>query len=119
AAEAKSKYELRIMGSDKNYVYLEAKPRRPQDRADFVNARLALTVDSFLPRQLILMEANGNVSTWDIPSIQANVPINDPTIFAAPRVQAGWKLERAPDGPPAPANPPGTPRVFRSTKGPS
>lgn len=115
AVEARRKYDLRLMGADKNYVYLEAKPRFPQDQVEFVNARLALTQESFLPRQLILTEANGNESTWDIPSIQTNVPV-DARLFAQPQLPPGWKLEKAPEAGGPPTNPGIQPRVTRTGK---
>jgi TIGR03009 family protein len=95
AAEAKRRYDLRLVKEDQWYVYVEINPRAPQDRADFQRARLVLNKDNFLPRQLWFEQPNGSEVTWDIPRIQVNAALNRAD-FDKPRTPPGWRLTEVP-----------------------
>src|SRR5205823_6200617 len=68
AAEAKTRYELKLHNVDANYVYVDVVPRNAVDRADFTKARLVLNKDTFLPRQLWFEHTGGEV-LWDMPNV--------------------------------------------------
>jgi TIGR03009 family protein len=91
AEEAKRRYELTLEKEDQWYVYVLILPRFPNDKADFVRARLVLNKDNFLPRQLWFAHANQNETTWDIPRIQSGVQLNQ-AYFDAPQAPPGWKV---------------------------
>jgi TIGR03009 family protein len=116
AEEAKRRYELKLVGDgkDKYYHYIEILPRFPADRADFEKAQLVLTQSTMMPRRLAFLEPNGNQVTWDIPVIEAGIPL-DRREFEKPTPENGWKLVTAPKLNPARA--PGTeelpPRIVR------
>jgi TIGR03009 family protein len=95
AEDAKKRYQIRLAGQDANYYYLEIKPRNPADMADFSLAQLALTKNTFLPRMLIYTEANGNVATWNIPSLAADVPLKR-ELFQPPQTPPGFVLRQMP-----------------------
>ncbi len=69
AAEAKKRYNIRLAGEDKWYIYLEVTPRYAADKADFSTAQIALRQQEFTPAMLIYTEANGNIATWNIPKL--------------------------------------------------
>ena len=71
AADAKRRYELKLVKEDVNYLYIEVKPRNASDLADFSLAQLALTQKTFLPRMLIYTAANGNNPPGISPSSNA------------------------------------------------
>ena len=52
AAEAKTRYDLKLHNVDQNYVYIDVLSKSAVDRADFIKARLVLNKDTFLPRQM-------------------------------------------------------------------
>jgi hypothetical protein len=118
AEEAKRRYDLRLAGEDKNYYYVEILPRYAADKADFQTARLVLTKNTLLPRQLAFVEPNGNRITWDIPIIETGIPL-DRREFEHPAIPNGWRLVKAPKANTVPA--PGTdqlpPRVARPKQG--
>jgi TIGR03009 family protein len=95
AEEAKRRYDLQIEKEDQYYVYLRVLPRFPIDKADFSWARLVLNRQTFLPRQLYFMQANGNDITWDIPQIVNGARLN-PADFTPPSLPAGWTMKKAP-----------------------
>jgi TIGR03009 family protein len=95
AAEARRRYDLRLVKEDQWYIYIEILPRFPADKADFQRARLVLNMGTFLPRQLWFEQPNGNEVKWDINPIQAGAALNR-TEFTSPSVPQGWHLVRAP-----------------------
>jgi TIGR03009 family protein len=101
ADEAKKRYELRLVREDQNYIYVEIAPRFAQDKADFKRARIVLSRDTFLPRQLWFEQPTGTDVTWDIPAIRAGVQVNRAD-FDAPKPPPGWKLVAVPHGQEAP-----------------
>jgi TIGR03009 family protein len=114
AEEAKRRYDLRLAGEDKYYVYLEVVPRFPADKADFQKAQLVLNQGSMLPRMLTFTEANGNRVKWDIPAVESGTRL-DRNEFTAPTLPPGWKARRMPKvtDPQAQVDPNLPPRVVR------
>lgn len=96
AEEAKRRYELTLQKEDQYYVYIGVTPRFDADKADFKAARLVLSRDTFMPRQLWFEQPNRDTVTWDFPKIEAGVRLN-PAEFAKPPVPAGWKMVDAQD----------------------
>lgn len=91
AVEAKRRYEMKLVGKDQNYVYLEIVPRFQEDKAEFQLARLVLSTQTFLPRQLWFKQPNDNEVKWDIPRIDGAARI-DRRDFAQPTVPPGWNM---------------------------
>jgi TIGR03009 family protein len=115
AEEAKRRYEIKLSGEDKHYIYLDVAPRFDADKADFQKARIALLRSTLLPRALNFVEANGNVVNYDIPAIETNGRL-DRNEFTSPALPPGWKYVRIPrtdDAATAPANGAIQPRVIR------
>jgi TIGR03009 family protein len=105
AADAKQRYDLKLLGEDQNYIYIEVQPRLPQDKADFKVAQIVLFRDTYLPRQLKFQHANGgSVTEWDIPIIKSGVNV-DRRLFDAPdarSLEPGWKPVVVPQTQPTP-----------------
>jgi TIGR03009 family protein len=95
AEEAKRRYDLALIKEDKWWIYVKILPRSPIDKADFQEARLVLSNQTFLPRELRFKDVNGDENTWDIPKVQSGVRLNR-TDFTAPKLPPGWKMERVP-----------------------
>jgi len=94
ADDAKQRYDLRPGKEkleDQFYIYVDILPRNPQDMGDFKRARIVLSKETFLPRQLWFEQPNGSEVTWDIPAIKAGIQVN-PTFFQDPQAPQGWKL---------------------------
>ena len=112
AVEAKIRYDLQLVKNDQWYYYVKILPRTQEDKADFQEARLVLTANTFMPRELWFKEPNGNEVKWDITKIEngADLKRND---FVAPTPPPGWKLERAPKANPTVQGSNPAPRVVR------
>jgi TIGR03009 family protein len=90
AGEAKTRYDLRLAKEDQYYIYVDIQPRAARDRADFQRARLVLTKDTFLPRQLWFEHPTGGETTWDIPRVQNGAQL-DRRLFDSPQEPPGWR----------------------------
>jgi TIGR03009 family protein len=113
AREAKRRYEINLVKSDAHYHYLLIKPRFPQDKAEFSEARLVLWVTNLLPRQMEFIQPNGARVKWDIPQLDTTKRFG-PSDFQPPAAPKGWNTVKVP--PPgtqpaamAPPAPPGNP----------
>jgi TIGR03009 family protein len=95
AAEAKGRYDLKLLSQDQYYHYIGVTPRREEDKADFRSARLVLNKDTLMPRQLWFEQPNGDTVTWDFPKIETGVRLN-PNEFAKPALPPGWKMVEVP-----------------------
>ncbi len=93
AEDARRRYDMRLMGEDQYYVYVEVLPRTAADAADFHKAQLAFTKNTMLPRQLTFEEPNKNRVKWDIPVIETGLRL-DRNEFTRPDLPPGWKLVR-------------------------
>ncbi len=100
AQQAKGRYDLEIVypapgKPDPHYHYLRIKPRTPQDKSDFTEARLSLFRANNLPAQIWYHQPNGNEITWNFSKLQIDVQIPADKYFA-PDVPAGWRVDRVP-----------------------
>ena len=108
ADDAFGRYELALQNpADSHYHYILIKPKQAQDKADFQQARLVLSKETYLPRQLWFEQPTGDHVTWDIPKVQSGVNL-DRREFTAPEPPAGWKVVKVP-----PRNAEAAPRVVR------
>jgi TIGR03009 family protein len=112
AAQAVKRYQLTLLPSppptEKWYYYIQVVPRDAKDKADFTQARLVLTRDKYLPRQLWFEQPNGNEVTWDFNQLLTGgtIPASE---FARPVPPVGWQLVPAE----APGGAGASPRVYR------
>jgi TIGR03009 family protein len=109
AADAKARYNLKFVGEDDRYIYIEVLPRQQQDVRDFKAARIVLYKENFLPRQLWFQQPDGTEVEWDVPKVQAGVNV-DRRLFDAPDAKSlppGWKPVQMPSGQPTPQPGPG------------
>src|SRR5262249_8989475 len=108
AVDAKARHDLKLMGEDANYIYIEVQPRLAEDKRDFKVAQIVLFKDTFLPRQLKFQHADSAVVTeWDIPAVKAGVNV-DRRLFDAPdpkALPAGWKPVQVPSTQATPPRP--------------
>ncbi len=96
ASQAMKRYQLTLLPSppptEKWYYYIQVLPRDAKDKADFTQARLVLTRDKFLPRQLWFEQPNGNEVTWDFTNLYTGASMQ-PAEFARPAApSAGWEI---------------------------
>jgi TIGR03009 family protein len=91
ADAAKKRFHLSLYKEDANYLYIDVLPKEPADKAEFVRARLVLTIKTMLPRQVWLEQPNGNTTLWDMPNSGANVNL-DPKYFDKPIPPKDWKI---------------------------
>lgn len=95
AAEARERYDLRLVKEDQWYVYVEILPRTNADKAEFQKARLVLNKDNYLPRQFWFEQPNGDEVTWDIgPHVDTNPKLNRRDF--EPTTPQGWKMVTVP-----------------------
>jgi TIGR03009 family protein len=93
AADAKKRYDMALK-YDTHYYYVYIRPRLPQDKADFQQARLTLNRQTDLPVQLWFEQPNDKTQvTWDLPpkQMQKNPPV-DRKEFTTPEKPAGWQV---------------------------
>ena len=92
-------YDLKLIKEDENYAYITAKPHIPIGSGWFPDPKeikIALRKTDFQPRTVIVLEPNGNTSTWDFLDIKTNLtpPVTVETIRA--NLPQGWaKVELA------------------------
>ncbi len=96
AAQAKARYEMEIKvpndATAAYYHYILVKPRTPQDKTDFTEARLSLLRSNKLPAQIWYHQANGNEITWNFSKMQIDVQI--PKTYFEPEFPKGWEVQR-------------------------
>lgn len=110
AAEAKRRYDLRLAKEDTYYVYVDVTPRFPNDKAEFQRARLILSKETYLPRQLWFESANGDEVLWDIPRLQSGARL-DRRLFDKPEPPRDWRMTLQ-----KPVDPQPQPRIIRTDK---
>ena len=109
AAALKKRFEMTLVRpDDPNYVYIDIKPLKEEDKVEFQRARLVLFKRDYLPAQLWFEEPNGNHHTWDLSNIKANDAGVKATDFVAPEKPAGWEMKEVKD-----REPESKPRVIR------
>jgi TIGR03009 family protein len=115
ADQAMKRYKLTLLPStpetEKWYYYIQVLPNEKADMAEFTRARLVLTTNTFLPRQVWFEQPNGNEVTWDFDKLFTGVPLQ-PAEFQRPTPPPGWRLVPA-ERPAGPGGAPGGPRVVR------
>jgi TIGR03009 family protein len=98
AAQAKDRYDMKwipdAQNNNKFYHYLQILPKSPQDKADFTEARLVLTSNAFLPRQVWYHQPNGNEITWDFEKVDVTTQIPLTTFAPPQKLDPGWRMER-------------------------
>jgi TIGR03009 family protein len=116
AEVAKKRFHLSLYKEDKNFIYIDVLPKEPADKAEFLRARLVLSVDTMLPRQVWLEQPNKNTTLWDMPRSGANVNL-DPKYFDKPVPPRDWKivpiLKQRDDAPMGKDGEKAAPRVIR------
>lgn len=98
AAEAKSRYKITYVpapAADQWYQYIRIHPLQPSDKADFSEARLVLSKQNYLPRQLWFQQPNGNEVSWDFPKMDTKTELRA-TDFGQPALPPGWQFQRVP-----------------------
>jgi TIGR03009 family protein len=109
ALEDKRRYDLALVKEDQWWVYIRILPRLPADKADFQEARLVLSRQTFLPRELWFKQPNGNAVKWDIPRIENGANLNLAELVNPP-IPQGWSVQRIPRAATVP------PRVVRPNR---
>lgn len=112
AVEARKRFDLTLMKEDQWYAYIYVKPKLPEDKVEFSEARLALRLDTMMPAQMKFIPPNNAEITWSIEKLDPNVRVAA-TDFAPPQVNQlpqGWQMKQVPaQGAPAAAIPPANP----------
>jgi TIGR03009 family protein len=72
-AELKSRFAVRVYKEDKDYFYLEMKPKLKRDRGDFEVFNVVLTKNTFATRTIVVVESSGKRATWDFQRVDPNV----------------------------------------------
>jgi TIGR03009 family protein len=93
AGQAKERYHLELAGADAHYRFVRVRPKREQDKRDFIEARISLYRTSGLPAQIAYNQPNGSEITWSFLSLRIDTDKIEPRHFH-PEVPAGWRLER-------------------------
>ena len=93
AEEVKKRYAISLGQEDQNYIYIYIQAVTPDDKANFVKARLALRKDNFILRELWFVDGTGNEVQWTIANVKINGPM-DVADFGPPSVPRDWTIER-------------------------
>jgi TIGR03009 family protein len=105
AAEARERFDLTLVrefsrdvnGQSIDYALLHAEPKTDTDMRDFKLAKIVIERKTFLPRQIVIEEPEGNTQDWRFVEIKTNVnpPIspNDKDLqpFDAKSMPKDWK----------------------------
>jgi TIGR03009 family protein len=97
------RYELKLVEPnppDKHYYYIQVRPKKAEDKSEFIEARISLMRSSNLPAQVWFLQPNRNEVTWSIRNGQANKDI--PEKMFDPVVPPGWKVQNVNPLPMAP-----------------
>jgi TIGR03009 family protein len=104
--EAKKRFDLRVSQIDKNYTYVEVRPKFQADRQEFVYARLVVMnqetsiqqngrvvapIPKNLLREIYWVEPNKAEIKWDIKQIEMNSAQVTRQDVANPETPPGWK----------------------------
>jgi TIGR03009 family protein len=91
--EAKRRYDLKLGAQDDKFIYINIRPRLRRDQEEFEMARIVLTKDTFVPRQLWYRQPNKTEVVWDIQRTQVDGKM-DQRWFDQPATPAGWKFRK-------------------------
>ena len=101
ASEAKSRFDMKLIrqfskdGVD--YAEIVATPKTQADQQDFKSAQLVLDKQTYLPRELRVIEPNGNEQHWIFDRLETNLnpPVSAKDLAPFDRSKykelAGWK----------------------------
>jgi TIGR03009 family protein len=95
AADAKRRYDLSLTKEDKNYIYIDIKPRFDADKREFARAQMVLFAKDLLPARVWFELPNGDETTWNVADIDTKVKLKE-SHFMAPPAPQGWSTERVP-----------------------
>jgi TIGR03009 family protein len=111
AKAARERFDITFKAEDKDYLYLNVKPKRAQDKAEFLELRLALykAKTPYLPAGVYLVKPSGDTEDWWFAEPQANLPGIDEKVFQFEKVNGFSLVEGKPPAPAAPR--PGTPKL--------
>jgi TIGR03009 family protein len=113
AKALKGRFEVRHIGEDADYVYLEIKPVQAKDKQEFQQLRMALngpkSKTPYLPAQIISLKPNGDAENWKFTKPQIDIPKITAEDFRYVEVK-GFTLQQAPQRPATPAPIPVRPR---------
>jgi TIGR03009 family protein len=77
AAEAKARFDMKLIRRFQHdgveYAEIHATPRTSADQQDFKYAQLVIDLRTYLPRELNLVEPNGNEQRWIFDRLETNV----------------------------------------------
>ena len=113
ADAAMKRFDLKLLKTDANYVYLEAKPKTADDKAEFETMTLVLCNAevkgrAYIPRMVILRKANGQqTESWDFPDPQVNPKEIEKMHFEPAEPPKGWRVQKAEAPKTAPISTPG------------
>lgn len=107
------RFEIALVKTDENYVYLDLKPRTDRDRAAVRHLRLALygpgpntAKTAYLPAQVYVQRPNGDTEVWKFTNPQVNVAGVEPKHFRYVEVgEPGWTFRKADGSADAPTRP--------------
>ena len=101
AEAAQKRFDLKLLKEEKPYVYIEAKPKSAEDKAEFETMTLVLCdADvkgrAYIPRMVMLRKGNGQqTETWDFPDPKVNPDGVDKKHFEATEPPKGWRVQKA------------------------
>jgi TIGR03009 family protein len=104
AAQAKARYQMELIvpkAPDPYYHYIRVQPKLPQDKGDFMEARLSIYKANSLPAQIFYHQPNGKETVWNFTELKVDQP-NIPLQYFQPEQPKGWRTEMA--QPKAPAS---------------
>ena len=96
-----NRFDVKLLNEDKNYVYLEVKPRQAEDKSDFETMTLVLCSPeirgvAYMPRMVQFKKANGQeVEAWDFPMPKVNPGGMEAKDFVFQTPPKEWRVERA------------------------
>jgi TIGR03009 family protein len=101
------RFDVKLVGEDTTYVYLEFGARQPEDKAEFQTLTLALfkpggRVAAFLPAQVRVLKPNGQeIEDWKFTDPKVNDDGLKAANFFFVQPPPGWKFQKAPGTTPA------------------
>jgi len=101
ADAALKRFDLKLLKAEKPYVYIEAKPKSAEDKAEFETMTLVLCdADvkgrAYIPRMVILRKSNGQqTESWDFPDPKVNPEGIEKKHFEPAKPPEGWTVQKA------------------------
>lgn len=96
AADALQRFDMKLIKQDQWWLYIQIEPKLPSDKADFTVARLVLSAQTFLPRQLTMESPGGQQQIhWDVPRVNDQIGLR-PADFVPPQPPKDWQIVQVP-----------------------